>query len=354
MEEQNKVACPLLFPRVKIRYSFMSILTGSDLARRRLPLMSATSAAAGPIVWLTACGHGDEVSGIVIIQEMFKGIRRRLLRGAVHAFPLMNPLGFETRSRNITVSREDLNRSFPGDPKGSLGERMADRIFGTITEFAPSLVLDLHNDWNESIPYVLLDQNPGGPHQAAYEEAIRAGRETGFCLIVDSEEIRDSLTFNLLLRDIPALTLELGKPHVVSESNVASGVRAIWNILAFLGMIEPQQKRFSYPLPAAYGEGKLLRYSDKPYGSRTGIIRFLAKPGDTVKVGQPLAKIVNAFGRQQEMVTAVDDALVLGHSDSSAAFPGMPIMAFGIEDATIARPAPRRARRKTASGRDSG
>ncbi|HUU84103.1 MAG TPA: hypothetical protein VM243_11425, partial [Phycisphaerae bacterium] len=60
------------------------------------------------------------------------------------------------------------------------------------------------------------------------------------------------------------------------------------------------------------------------------------------------------FGRQQEMVTAVDDALVLGHSDSSAAFPGMPIMAFGIEDATIARPALRRARRKTASGRDSG
>jgi predicted deacylase len=48
---------------VRISYSFQKILTGSDLSRRRLPLMSATSASPGPVVWLTACGHGDEVCG---------------------------------------------------------------------------------------------------------------------------------------------------------------------------------------------------------------------------------------------------------------------------------------------------
>jgi len=62
------------------------------------------------------------------------------------------------------------------------------------------------------------------------------------------------------------------------------------------------------------------------------MIRFLARPGDVVRKGQPLAKIVNAFGRHMETVTALDDALVLGHTDSSAAFPGMPIMAFGIAE----------------------
>jgi predicted deacylase len=284
------------------------------------------------VVWLTACGHGDEVSGIVVIQEIFKSIRRRLLRGAVQAFPLMNPLGFETRSRNITVSQEDLNRSFPGNPHGSLGERIAHSIFSAITETKPSLVLDLHSDWIESIPYILLDRDPGAPHKAAYRGAIRAGKKAGMCLIVDPEELSRSLSFSLLLRGIPAITLELGKPHVVSESNVVYGLEAIWNILAHLEMIGPRDKPFPYPLPPEYGQGRLLRYSDKPYGSKTGIIRFLAKPGDVVKAGQPLAKIVNAFGRHQETIAAVSDAMVLGHSDSSAAFPGMPVMAFGLPE----------------------
>lgn len=317
---------------VKIHYSFKKIMTGSDLSRRRLPLMSAMSKNLGPLVWLTACGHGDEVSGIVVIQEIFKSIRRLLLCGTVQAFPLMNPLGFETGSRNITMSREDLNRSFPGNPNGSLGERIANRIFSTIIEVRPTLVLDLHNDWIESIPYVLLDHDPGGKHKVAYEEAIHAGKEARLCLIGDAEELDRSLSFNLLLHDIPALTLELGKPRVVSESNVTYGIEAIWNILAHLGMVAPRDKLFRYPLPPGFGQGKLLRYSDKPYSSRTGIIRFLAKPGDVVKVGKPLAKIVNAFGRHQETITAIKDAIVLGHSDSSAAFPGMPIMAFGIND----------------------
>jgi uncharacterized protein len=317
---------------VKIHYSFKKIMTGSDLSHRRLPLMASASTNPGPVVWLTACGHGDEVSGIVVIHEIFKGIRRRLIQGSVKAFPLMNPLGFEMVSRNITVSKEDLNRSFPGNPNGSLGERIAHRIFSTVLEERPALVLDLHNDWINSIPYVLLDRDPGVLHKGAYEKTIRAAKKAGLCLIVDSEELRKSLSFNLLLHDIPAITLELGKPYVVSESNVAYGIQTIWNILSHLKMVDPLEKAFQYPLSPPYGHGNLLKYSDKPYGSKTGIIRFLAKPGDVVKRGQPLAKIVNAFGRHQETITAIKDAIVLGHSDSSAAFPGMPIMAFGISE----------------------
>lgn len=315
---------------VDIRYSFMKILTGSDLSRRRLPVMSALSRNPGPVVWLTACGHGDEVSGIVIIQEVFKRIRRRLLCGAVHSFPLMNPLGFESRSRNITISGEDLNRSFPGNDTGSLGERIAHLVFNTIVDTHPALVIDLHCDWIQSIPYVLLDRNPGPEYADAYRKSIDLSRETSFCLISDNEVVSRSLSLNLIKRDIPSFTLELGKPLVVSESNVAFGYEAIWNILSKLQMVKPLGRSFNYPLPPQFGEGKILVYSDKPYGSKTGIIRFLAKPGDIVSAGQPIAKIVNAFGRLQETVVAADAAIVLGHSDSSAAFPGMPIMAFGI------------------------
>jgi predicted deacylase len=329
MSTQTK---PPVTASVKNHFSFKKIMTGSDLSRRRLPIMCATSDNPGPVVWLTACSHGDEVSGIVVIQEVFRSIRRRLIRGCVQAFPLMNPLGFESGLRHITLSGEDLNRSFPGNANGSLGERIAHKIFETIVRTKPDLVVDFHNDWIESIPYVLVDHDPGKQHNRAYRKAIHAAKQAGMSIIVDEEEVHKSLSFNLLLRDIPALTFELGKPNIVSESYVTYGLEAIWNILADLGMIAPRDKPFRYPLPAGYAHDRLLRYSDKPYGAKTGIIRFLAAPGDVVKTGQPLAKIVNAFGRSQETMTAIEDGIVLGHSDSSVAFPGVPIMAFGIAE----------------------
>lgn len=314
---------------VRRKYAFIKILTGSDLSIRRLPLMTAISGRAGPVVWLTACIHGDEIVGMAIIHEIFRKIRRKLIRGAIHAFPLMNPIGLETTSRKITLSSEDLNRSFPGNPDGTLGERIASRIFATIIETKPSLVLDLHSDWKQSIPYTLIDKKPAAAHKETYDKTIAFAKQTGFVCILEEDVLNDSLTHNLLKNNIPALTLELGEPYVINEENVQWGLDAIWNILAALEMTDPLKEHFRYPAPQDWS-GKLLKYSDQPYSSKSGIIRFLAKPGDQIKKGEPFAKVVNAFGKHQETVNAVNDGMVLGHSDSSVVFPGMPIMAFGI------------------------
>src|SRR4030042_2622088 len=180
----------------KVSYSFLKIMTGSDLSRRRLPFMSVQSANPGPLVWLTGCIHGDEVTGIVTIQEVFKKIQRQqLLRGAVYAFPLMNPIGVETGSRDITVSREDLNKSFPGNRSGSLAERIADTILTTIKDTKPSLVLDLHNDWMKSIPYTIIDADPGAGSKNAYEKAKTIAQKSGFLVVAETERLSRSLSY---------------------------------------------------------------------------------------------------------------------------------------------------------------
>ncbi len=312
----------------KVSYSFIKILTGSDLSRRRLPFMSIQTEKPGPVVWLTGCIHGDEVTGIVTIQEVFKRIQRQgLLRGRLCAFPLMNPIGFETASRNITLSREDLNSSFPGNKEGTLAERIADKIFTTINATGPSLVLDLHNDWMKSIPYTLIDvQTPD--NRDAHERAKTAAGESGFLVISETEHQRRSLSYNLLQQGIPALTVELGESYVVNEDNVRYGLKSIINILACLGMVPKTEEAFEFPLPEA-ARGRMLNFSPGPVSSASGITRFLASPGDLVKKGQPVAKIYNTFGKLQATIPCVNDGIVLGHADSSVAFPGAPLMAFG-------------------------
>lgn len=320
----------------QIRYSFINVLTGSDLSSRRLALMTAISKTEGPVVWLTGCVHGEEVGGIAIIQEIFKKLKKEpLLQGAVYAFPLMNPMGFEMVSRSIGVSSDDLNRAFPGNPKGSLAERIADKVFTTIMATNPALVLDLHNDWTQSIPYTLIDPYPGAEHKEAYEKVKHYAEQTGFVVINEQEEADDrddlkrTLSGSLLLKNVPAITLELGEAYVVNEQNVEEGVKAIWNILMQLGMVTVSEQKMDYAIPEVL-QGKILHYSHQPVSSSSGIIRFKVKPGQLVKKDQPIAKIYNVFGKLEQTLAADRDGIVLGHSDSSVALPGEPIVSFGF------------------------
>ena len=319
-----------------IRHSFVKLLTGSDLSERRLPRMEAVSDKPGPVVWLTSCAHGDAVGGMVIIQEIFKKLAEEpLLRGTVHSFPLMNPIGFETQSRSIPLSNEDLNRCYPGNRDGSLAERITHKIFTTIYESRPSIVLDLHNAWKRSIPFTVVDPYPGPRHREVYEKIKLFARKTGFIPIgeqkrgMDAYNWYNTLTGSLILKHVPALTLEIGESYVVNEKNVEYGIKSILNILSWLEMIKPVEKPFYFNIPRQF-RGRILKYSQHPVTSTSGIIRFLLRPGEVVRAGQPVATIFNAFGEKQETLSALKDGIVLGYEDSAVGFPGLPVMSFGV------------------------
>ena len=321
----------------KTHYSFVDVLTGSDLSRRRLALMKARGKKDGPVVWLTGAIHGDEVGGIVIIQEIFKELKRSpLIQGSLYAMPLMNPIGFESSVRGLPMSEEDLNRSFPGDRTGSLAERIAHQIFTTIIKTNPTLVLDLHNDWSASIPYTLIDPYPGILRRGAYEKVKQYSEYIGFPIINEQEsgtennDLHKTLSGSLLQRNIPSFTLEIGGAYVVNEHHVRTGTTALWNLLTQLGMVEPKPHIVTEGPQVIASKAKILKYSHEPRANASGIIRFMVEPGDLVKKDQPVARIYNVFGKLQSTLTATRDSLVLGHTDSSVAFPGAEVLAFGV------------------------
>ncbi|MFH1965231.1 MAG: succinylglutamate desuccinylase/aspartoacylase family protein, partial [Acidobacteriota bacterium] len=265
----------------------------------------------------------------VIIQEIFRQLKKDLIRGSLHAFPLMNPFGFENISRNVSLSQEDLNRSFPGKVNGTLAERMALIIFDSILKTKPDLVLDLHNDWIKSIPYVLIDKIP--ITSDALNATDRFFRKSGLIRILDTDVIKTTLSYNLLERDIPALTLELGESFTINERNIEIGFNVIWNILYELNMVGHELEMTHYHIPQKY-KNTTLRYSAFPYCSRSGILRFLKKPGEVVKKGQKIAHIYNAFGKRIETIKALNEGIILGQTDHALSYPGAPVMAFGLYD----------------------
>jgi len=290
-------------------------------------VLVADSRIPGPVVCLTACIHGDEVGGTAIAHDVLEYLRRHgLKQGRVLAYPLVNSMGFENVSRYITADGEDLNRCFPGDARGSMGQQIARRLFDAILRSAPNLVVDLHNDWIRSVPYCLVDPVEQYRTKSVYRRVVELARATGLLLVEDSDvfhPLANTLAGAAIASGIPAFTIEAGGSLAVVEDGVAAGTRAVLSILHKLDMID-------YPegVARAHAAANALAYSDRPLCSTCGLIRFFVEPGEAIRKGQKLATVYNAFGSREETLVANSDGYVLGLEDNARVLPGRPVIAI--------------------------
>lgn len=298
-----------------------------DIIQRRMPVLVANSHQPGPVVCLTACLHGDEVGGTAIVHDVFAHLRQEgLKRGTVYAYPLVNSLGFENASRYITADGEDLNRCFPGEARGSMGRQIARRLFDTIVQTSPDLVIDLHNDWIRSVPYLLLDPPGEYRSKALYQYVLNLARATGVLLVEDTDVFdsqSNTLAGALIASGIAAFTLEAGGSFAVVEEGVAVGTGAVLSALATLGMIEYTDRA---EVPRA-GSAP-LRYTDRPLCTTSGLARFAVAPGEAIAQDQLLATVYSAFGSTEEKLRAGGPGFVLGVEDHARVLPGRAVVAI--------------------------
>jgi predicted deacylase len=310
-----------------IKHSFIPLHKGVDLVVRKLPLITITANKPGPTIWLTAAIHGDEVTGISLIHSLLAKLSNYpLKRGTIHAFPIMNPSGFETISRREPFDEADLNRHFPGDIHGSTAERHAAAIGQTIINTKPDFVIDLHTDSVNSIAYTIIDNV--GQNQESTNAAITLAQTLQFPWAFDTEfpgyDPKKSLSGYLMTQNIPAVTIELGGPMVVNEYFRKKGLIAIWRFLQALRLVSskiPPHLETSIPSTAHY-------FAKRVQCDTTGIIDYRIKPGESFKQGQILGKIRNVYGKQIDVIKAPQDGLLFSHEDQSITLPGQNLFTY--------------------------
>ena len=94
----------------------------------------------GPGIYVVGGTHGDEAAGWLAAVELRQ---TELQAGKLYVAAPLNAYGAEHGQRKTRQER-DLNRNFPGSPKGCDAERIAWAVFQDIREKQPVLVLDLH------------------------------------------------------------------------------------------------------------------------------------------------------------------------------------------------------------------
>ena len=96
----------------------------------------------GPVMFLSAALHGDEINGVEIVRQILMKKAMKSLKGTLIAVPIVNVYGFNAKSRYLP-DRRDLNRNFPGGSTGSLTAQLAHIFMTEIVEKCTHGV-DLH------------------------------------------------------------------------------------------------------------------------------------------------------------------------------------------------------------------
>lgn len=268
---------------------------------------------AGPVVFVTAALHGDEINGTGAVRQLIQDDDFRLLRGSVILVPVLNLLAFDRHSRYLP-DRRDLNRSFPGSADGSLASRMASTIFNEIVSRC-DYGIDLHTASVRRTNYPMVRGDLTNPQIAGLAKSF------GSEIIINTKGPKGALRREACRAGCPTIIMEGGEVWKVEPGIVATAVRGVKNVLRQLKMLDSQVESPEYQI--VIQKSKWIR------AERGGFLHFHVKPGDIIEKDQPLTTSSTLLGREQSTLHAPFNAVVLGMTSLPAISPGEPICNLG-------------------------
>ena len=260
-----------------------------------IPVTIVHGASDGPVLALIAGIHGYEYPPITALQAMRTKVDPAVLSGTIILVHIANMPAF--LGRTIYYSPADgknLNRMFPGDPDGSISQRIAHILTTEVIDQANYLV-DLHGgDGNEALrPYVYMPVTGNAVFDSKIEGlAVAFGLDhivmdtgpqhaSGLSLFTDQTALE---------RGIPAITTETGKSGSNATYWVGLAERGIWNVLRHLDMIaEDEVINTGITWLSDY---KVIK------SPRSGIFRAVTKDGYYVAEDAVLGVLVDFFGNE--------------------------------------------------------
>lgn len=265
-----------------------------------LPMRVIRGRKDGPIVFVSAAIHGDELNGIEIIRRIRKLSILNKLKGTLILVPVVNVYGIMNLSRYLP-DRRDLNRSFPGSIQGSLASRVAKVFFDEIVSRC-DLGIDLHTAsiHKSNLPQVRtnIDNEYTFKLACAFEAPV-----------VLHSELRDgSLRSVAQESGIPILLYEAGEALRFDEVSIRIGVKGIINVLREMNML-PHVIKKSIKTPIITRNSTWIRSSE------SGMLRTIKALGDIVKKDEIIAFIDEPLDDDSFEIKALFDGVIIGKSE---------------------------------------
>ncbi len=255
----------------------------------------------GPVMFVSAAVHGDEVLGVEIIRRVMGASALRAMRGTLMLIPIVNAYGFISHTRYLP-DRRDLNRSFPGGPNGSLAGRLA-HIFMTEIVKRSKVGIDLHTGavHRVNLPQIRTDIEKGACHDLA--------QAFGAPVILHSNLRDGSLRESAQQAGVDVLLYEAGEGLRFDEFAIRAGVKGILAVMQHLGMITAKSSK------AVRVKSVISRSSHWLRAPVSGIFRATKTIGDSVEADEAIGAIADPFGETEAYIEAKSAGIIIGKTN---------------------------------------
>lgn len=251
----------------------------------------------GPTVLILGGLHGDEINGIEIVRKSINdGVFNGLNCGSVIAIPLLNVYGFINYSRDLPDGK-DINRSFPGNSKGSLASRVAKKLTHHILPLV-DFGIDFHTGGKSihNVPQLRID--------SSIPAALKLAKLFKAPFIIESKLIPKSLRKECNRRNIPMLVFEGGESLRLDKQSIKIGMAGIRNVLMSQKMI-PKKKTID--------RGNILiTESHWIRASFSGIFEHRKKSGEYIEKGELLGVISTPYDQTIKRIIARKNGYIFG------------------------------------------
>lgn len=263
-----------------------------------LPVHVVHGRRAGPVLFVSAAIHGDEVLGVEIIRRLLNISGLSSLKGTLLCIPIVNVFGFLSQERYLP-DRRDLNRVFPGATKGSLAAQLAHLFLNEIVARS-NYGIDLHTGAinRENLPQIRADFTD--------ENLDRLARAFAAPAMLESAIPEGSLRQAAAKLGVGILLYEAGEALRLNELSVRAGVRGIQNVMHELGMLPA---RFSNRPKHGSVFARNSRWARSP---DAGLFRAYKSLGDSVSKGDIMGVVTNPYEGVNTDVKAPTDGVIIG------------------------------------------
>ncbi|MBS8269447.1 N-alpha-acetyl diaminobutyric acid deacetylase DoeB [Halomonas litopenaei] len=287
-KRKSPISATVDFDAQGVQHGFLKLPISNDESAWGAVMIPVTVIAngKGPTALLTGGNHGDEYEGITALQKLSTSLKAEDVKGRVIIVPMMNTPAAQVGRRTSPMDGGNLNRSFPGDPDGSVTEKIADYFTREMVPMA-DVVLDLHSGGRtlDIIPFGashVLD-NPEQQRQA-----LEGAKAFGAPYAMMMFELDASALFDTVVENQGKIFIatELGGGGTSTPESLAITERGIDNVLIHFGLKDGE---------VAMPETQV--YLDMPDAScyvqseHTGLLELTYALGDSIAKGDVIARV---------------------------------------------------------------
>ena len=265
----------------------------------------------GPTAILQGGNHGDEYEGPITLGELIRELDPGMVQGRIIFLPAINIPAVLAGSRTSPVDGLNLNRTFPGDPRGSITRQISAYVTEVIFPLGDAY-LDLHSGGSSLmiLPSAIIEPAPTREHHQRNIAAAFAF-DAPLTVVIDNLGEPRTSTAASVRAGLTTVGTEMAGAGTVTVEALAMCRRGVGNVLGHLGILpgiaRPPDNKARRLLRVPGSEGFVL-------ATVNGVFEPLHALGTEIHAGEAAGRIHNLAdpSRPPETLFYAADGIVYG------------------------------------------